>query len=57
MKQYDYSNYPVWFQDAVSELEQDLVDGNISHTDFNIAMEDLEYELYGEDYYDDDSLI
>lgn len=42
-------NYPNWFWTAVQELEQDLADGHMGHSQFNKAMEELEQELLEEE--------
>ena len=39
------NDYPNWFMEKVMELEQELVDGHISHTQFNKAMDELDEML------------
>lgn len=39
-------SYPKWYEDAIEEYEDALVDGLITHKEFNQAMRDLDEELY-----------
>lgn len=41
-----FDEWPRWFISEVEQLEQDLADGHIGHTEFNRCMEELEEELY-----------
>jgi hypothetical protein len=42
--------YPDWFMNEVRQMEEDLADGHIGHSEFNRCMAELEDQLDQEEY-------